>query len=73
MVDIISRGRTSFTLGLGYRPEEYEHFGKNVRRRGRLADGNVALLRQLLAGQVVERDGRRIRVTPSPLPRAAPC
>jgi len=72
VVDIISRGRTSFTLGLGYRPEEYEHFGKNVRHRGRIADENVALLRQLLAGQVVECDGRRIRVTPGPFTSGGP-
>jgi len=72
VVDIISRGRTSFTFGLGYRPEEYEHFGKNVRHRGRLADENVALVRQLLAGQVVEHDGRRIRLTPSPFTPGGP-
>jgi hypothetical protein len=64
VVDIISRGRTSFTLGLGYRSEEYEHFGKNVHDRGRIADDSVALVRQLLAGQVVDFGGRRIRVTP---------
>jgi alkanesulfonate monooxygenase SsuD/methylene tetrahydromethanopterin reductase-like flavin-dependent oxidoreductase (luciferase family) len=72
VVDIISRGRTSFTLGLGYRPEEYEHFGKDVHRRGRIADDNVGLLRQLLAGQVVDLDGRRIKITPSPFTQGGP-
>lgn len=65
VVDIISRGRTSFTLGLGYRSEEYEQFGKDVRCRGRIADENVTLVRQLLAGEVVEFNRRRIQVTPS--------
>ncbi|WP_019926589.1 LLM class flavin-dependent oxidoreductase [Nocardia sp. BMG111209] len=64
VVDLLSRGRTSFTLGLGYRPEEYEQFGVDVRRRGRIADEKLDLLRRLLAGEVVVRDGRRIRVTP---------
>lgn len=65
VVDIISRGRTSYTLALGYRPEEFEHFGKDIRQRGRIADESVPLVRQLLAGEAVELDGRRIHVTPA--------
>ncbi|WP_068270195.1 LLM class flavin-dependent oxidoreductase [Aldersonia kunmingensis] len=72
VVDLISRGRTSITLGLGYRPEEFEHFGKDVRQRGRIADVNVSLLRRLLAGEVVELDGRRIHATPSPFTPGGP-
>lgn len=64
VVDLLSRGRTSFTLVLGYRPEEYEHFGRDIRRRGRIADDILDLLRRLLAGETVVRDGRRIAVTP---------
>jgi alkanesulfonate monooxygenase SsuD/methylene tetrahydromethanopterin reductase-like flavin-dependent oxidoreductase (luciferase family) len=72
VVDIISRGRVSFTLGLGYRPEEFEHFGKSVRDRGRIADENVALLRRLLAGEEVVHEGRRIAVTPRPVTPGGP-
>lgn len=66
VLDIISKGRASYVLGLGYRPEEFEHFGLDVAHRGRLADQKLALLRALLAGQPVVHDGRRIRVTPAP-------
>ena len=37
-----------------------------MRDRGALADKKLALLRQLLSGDAVEYEGRRIRVTPSP-------
>jgi alkanesulfonate monooxygenase SsuD/methylene tetrahydromethanopterin reductase-like flavin-dependent oxidoreductase (luciferase family) len=72
VVDIISRGRVSYTLGLGYRPEEYEHFGRNIRARGRIADESVGLLRRLLAGEQVVHQGRRIVVTPQPATPGGP-
>ncbi|KUI32487.1 luciferase [Mycobacterium sp. IS-1742] len=66
VLDLISAGRASYVFGLGYRPEEFEHFGLRVTQRGRLADENIALVRRLLAGATVTRDGRRITVTPRP-------
>ncbi|HEY7050686.1 MAG TPA: LLM class flavin-dependent oxidoreductase [Mycobacterium sp.] len=64
VLDIISKGRVSYALGIGHRAEEYEHFGVDIRRRGRLADERVAMLLRLLKQEVVEQDGRHIRVTP---------
>jgi alkanesulfonate monooxygenase SsuD/methylene tetrahydromethanopterin reductase-like flavin-dependent oxidoreductase (luciferase family) len=72
VLDIISRGRVSYILGLGYRREEYEHFGVDMRGRGRIADEKLDLLRRLLAGEVVVRDGRRIKVTPAPYTAGGP-
>jgi alkanesulfonate monooxygenase SsuD/methylene tetrahydromethanopterin reductase-like flavin-dependent oxidoreductase (luciferase family) len=66
VLDILSKGRASYVFGLGYRPEEYQHFGLDLRARGRMADEKLDLLRRLLAGDVVQHDGRRIKVTPSP-------
>lgn len=66
VLDIISKGRTSYVLGLGYRPEEFEHFGIDRAVRGKLADEKLALLRALLSGEPVVHQGRRINVTPSP-------
>src|SRR6478609_11002875 len=66
VLDIISAGRVSVILGIGYRPEEYQHFGLNIRSRGRLADEKLELLRTLLAEGRVVYDGRRIAVTPRP-------
>jgi alkanesulfonate monooxygenase SsuD/methylene tetrahydromethanopterin reductase-like flavin-dependent oxidoreductase (luciferase family) len=65
VLDIISNGRVSYAFGIGHRPEEYEHFGVDIRRRGRLADEKLTLLRRLLTGEQVESVGRRIRVTPT--------
>lgn len=38
LVDAVSRGRLHITIGLGYRPEEYDLIGADFRRRGRLMD-----------------------------------
>ncbi len=65
VLDIISKGRVSYAFGIGHRPEEYEHFGVDMRRRGRLADEKLTQLRQLLKGEPVVFDGRRIHVTPA--------
>ncbi len=65
VLDIISRGRVSYILALGYRPEEFEHFGIDIRTRGRLADEKLALLRELLSGETVF-EGRHINTTPAP-------
>jgi alkanesulfonate monooxygenase SsuD/methylene tetrahydromethanopterin reductase-like flavin-dependent oxidoreductase (luciferase family) len=66
VLDIISAGRVSVVFGIGYRPQEYEHFGLDIHRRGRLADEKLDLLRRLLSGEQVVHDGRRITVTPPP-------
>ena len=66
VLDIISKGRTSYVFGIGYRAEEFEHFGLDRAVRGKLADEKLALLRALLSGESVVHQGRRINVTPSP-------
>jgi alkanesulfonate monooxygenase SsuD/methylene tetrahydromethanopterin reductase-like flavin-dependent oxidoreductase (luciferase family) len=65
VLDIISNGRVSYAFGLGHRPQEYDHFGVDMRQRGRLADEKLALLRRLLTGEPVTVDGRRIQITPA--------
>jgi alkanesulfonate monooxygenase SsuD/methylene tetrahydromethanopterin reductase-like flavin-dependent oxidoreductase (luciferase family) len=66
VLDIISNGRVSVIFGIGYRPEEYEHFGLDIHRRGRSADEKLDMVRKLLSGEPVVHEGRRIVVTPSP-------
>ena len=72
VVDIISNGRVSYTLALGYRQEEYEQFGKDFARRGAIADENVDLLRRLLAGEEVVHQGRHIVATPRSVTSGGP-
>lgn len=64
-LDIISRGRVMYAFGIGHRPEEYQHFGIELRQRGRLADENLTVLLGLLRGEETDYRGRRVRVTPA--------
>lgn len=66
VLDHISAGRASYVFGIGYRAEEFEHFGVSLSDRGRLADEKLGILRRLLAGEEVQHDGRRMKVTPHP-------
>lgn len=64
VLDLISGGRVSYVLGIGHRREEYEHFGIDWDSRGRLADENLATIRDLLRGEPADCRGRRVHVTP---------
>ena len=72
VLDIISGGRVSYILAVGYRPEEYEHHGVDFRRRGKLADDRLAVLLQAKTGDPFEHQGRRIHVTPRPVTPGGP-
>lgn len=72
VLDVISSGRVTYVFGLGYRPEEFAHFGIDPADRGRLADEKLPLLRQLLAGETVQTASRRIVVTPRPFTPGGP-
>ena len=66
VLDNLSKGRVTYVFGIGHRPEEYEHIGVNPRHRGRIADDQLALILELLKGEPVDLDGRRVHVTPVP-------
>jgi alkanesulfonate monooxygenase SsuD/methylene tetrahydromethanopterin reductase-like flavin-dependent oxidoreductase (luciferase family) len=72
IVDLLSRGRVSYVVGIGYRDEEFAMFGVDRRRRGALAEERVRLLRRLFAGEEVDIDGRRARITPGPYTPGGP-
>jgi alkanesulfonate monooxygenase SsuD/methylene tetrahydromethanopterin reductase-like flavin-dependent oxidoreductase (luciferase family) len=72
VLDNLSKGRVHYVFGIGHRPEEYEHMGVDVRRRGEIADANLGLLLQLLGGEPVNIDGRCIHVTPAPATKGGP-
>ena len=65
-------GRVSFTLGLGYRREEYALFDRPWETRGADIEEKIELLLALWAGSEVVHDGRVVRVTPMPLTRPHP-
>ena len=66
VLDILSRGRVSYVLGLGYRDEEFAMFGVQRRGRGRRAEATIDFLRRAWSGLPVEYEGRRVHVTPAP-------
>jgi alkanesulfonate monooxygenase SsuD/methylene tetrahydromethanopterin reductase-like flavin-dependent oxidoreductase (luciferase family) len=72
VLDIISGGRVSYVMAVGYRPDEFEHHGVDFRRRGKLVDGQLALLLQAKTGEPFEHEGRRIHVTPAPVTPGGP-
>ena len=64
-LDHLSEGRSMVVLGIGYRPVEYELYGVDYHRRGRIADEKLAQLLDLLDRSAVGAD--TVRVTPAPL------
>ncbi|MBL7491729.1 LLM class flavin-dependent oxidoreductase [Frankia sp. AgB1.9] len=66
VLDIVSGGRLSYVAAIGYRPAEYEMYGVDFHRRGRIADEKLPLLLRAKTGEPFEHDGRRIHVTPTP-------
>ena len=72
MLDLASLGRLSLVLGLGYRPDEYDMFGVDWSRRGRLLDETIDVLLKAWTGEPFEYNGRTVRVTPTPLQQPHP-
>ena len=66
VLDIISRGRVAYVLGVGHRPEEYDHFGLDLKGRGARADEQLAKLLALVRGDEATAVGRSTRITPGP-------
>ena len=67
VVDLISRGRVSYVIGIGYRDEEFDMFGVERRGRGHLVEERIGLLQRLWSGEQLDVDGRPVRVTPLPV------
>jgi alkanesulfonate monooxygenase SsuD/methylene tetrahydromethanopterin reductase-like flavin-dependent oxidoreductase (luciferase family) len=72
VIDLISRGRVSYVVGIGYRDEEFELFGVPRRGRGEAVERHITLLRRLWSGESVEHDGRRVAITPLPYSKGGP-
>ncbi len=65
VLDIISGGRVSYVVGLGYRPEEYAMFGVEMGERGATMDRKLAALLRAVRGERFDYDGRPVHVTPA--------
>jgi alkanesulfonate monooxygenase SsuD/methylene tetrahydromethanopterin reductase-like flavin-dependent oxidoreductase (luciferase family) len=67
ILDIISKGRIALTLGLGYRPHEYLMFGIDKKRRVRVFEDNIAVLKQAWTGEPFDYRGMSVVVRPTPV------
>ena len=72
VVDLISRGRVSYVVGIGYRDEEFDMFSVDRRGRGHLVEERIGLLQRLWSGERLDLDGRPVRVTPLPFTPGGP-
>lgn len=71
-LDLIGRGRVEMTMGIGYRPDEFEMFGIPMKRRVRLLEEIIETLDKAWTGEPFEFRGRQVRVRPTPVTRPRP-
>jgi len=76
-VDLLTRGRFRFGVGVGWNPVEYEALGQRFDERGRRLSEQVPLLRRLWTEASVTHDGTYHHVTgaginPLPIQRPIP-
>jgi alkanesulfonate monooxygenase SsuD/methylene tetrahydromethanopterin reductase-like flavin-dependent oxidoreductase (luciferase family) len=72
VLDLLSGGRVMIVAGLGYRHEEFEMFGVDRGRRGKLLDAALEAMLAAWTGEPFEYQGRTVRVTPRPLTQPHP-
>ena len=68
VTQLATGGRLLFGIGGGYRPAEFEMFGRKLEDRWRAIGDFIALCRQAWTGEPFTWNGRRCRVTPKPEP-----
>lgn len=72
VLDHLSAGRVSYTLGLGYRREEYAMFDRPWSTRGRDIERAIGTLLAAWTGEPFEHEGRTVTVTPAPYSQPHP-
>jgi alkanesulfonate monooxygenase SsuD/methylene tetrahydromethanopterin reductase-like flavin-dependent oxidoreductase (luciferase family) len=72
VLDLLSRGRVSTTLGMGYRREEYAMFGRVFEERGKLLDEWLEVLLRAWRGERFSWQDRTVQVTPAPFTHPHP-
>ena len=68
----ISNGRLLLGIGAGYRPTEFETFGRSLKDRWRMMGETCKFLRLAWSGQPFEWQGRTCHITPRPEPVPPP-
>ena len=72
VLDIISQGRVSYVVAVGYRPEESAMFGQSFVGRGRRMEICLEAMQKAWTGEPFEFDGRPVCVRPRPITAGGP-
>lgn len=72
VLDILSRGRVMYVLGLGYRPEEYDLYGIPMKERVARLEEAIGVMRDAWNGRPVHPDRPDLFVTPLPATPGGP-
>ena len=71
-LDLISQGRLAMTLGIGYRPHEYEMFGIEKARRVPILEEIIGVLEKAWSGEPFDYHGTTVMVRPTPFRQPRP-
>ena len=63
-VDVLSKGRAVFGIGVGWLAPEFEIAGRDFRNRGPITDETVAVLRELWTKKVIDFKGEHMAYGP---------
>ena len=66
VLDLVSSGRVSYVVAIGYVPAEYAMFGREMKGRGARLEESVRVMQRLWKGEEVEYEGRPAKVMPLP-------
>ncbi len=72
VLDIISGGRVDLVMAAGYVPSEFEMFNVSLKKRPSLVEEGIHTLRQAWTGEEFTYQGRKVRVTPTPVQENGP-
>jgi alkanesulfonate monooxygenase SsuD/methylene tetrahydromethanopterin reductase-like flavin-dependent oxidoreductase (luciferase family) len=72
VLDLISGGRVEMTLGIGYRPHEYELFGIDKSKRVKILERTIGILEQAWTGEPFEYEGQTVQILPTPVQKPRP-
>ena len=66
VLDLLSQGRISYVVAVGYRPEEYAMFGRDFGTRGKRLEESLDTMRKAWSGESFDYEGRPNLVRPLP-------
>ncbi len=66
-LDVLSNGRAILGVGLGFKPEEFIAFGRDIKNRIASYEKNLAEVKKLLNGEALEVGPYSLKISPQPV------